>query len=113
MSPRNTPTVNVAAALLALTALSAATACSDDDAGGADTTTAAATTTVTNSGADSGDGVVSREQAEQAALDFIGEGQVTFVTEEDDRGAAWEIEITRPDGSEVDVLIAPDGTVIE
>lgn len=57
-------------------------------------------------------GAVSLEEAEQAALDAIGEGTVTWSGPEDDRGAAWEIEITRPDGSEVDVLIAPDGSVV-
>lgn len=39
-------------------------------------------------------------------------GAVTWSGPEDDRGAAWEIEITRPDGSEIDVLIAPDGSVV-
>ncbi len=58
-------------------------------------------------------GVVSQENAEQAALDAVGEGQVTWVGREDERGAAWEVEITRPDGSEIDVLIAPDGSVID
>lgn len=57
-------------------------------------------------------GAVTREQAEQAALDAVGEGRVTWSGPEDDRGAAWEIEITRPDGSEVDVLVAPDGGII-
>jgi hypothetical protein len=101
-------TPRAATSLLAVAALTAAmAACTNDDDGG---TTTAATTTVP--GAEPSDGVVSQEQAEQAALDLIGEGRVTFVTEEDDRGAAWEIEITRPDGSEIDVLIAPDGSVI-
>ena len=58
-------------------------------------------------------GTVSREQAEQAALEAVGSGQVTWSGPEDDRGAAWEVEITRPDGSEVDVLVAADGTVIK
>ncbi|WP_129677152.1 PepSY domain-containing protein [Candidatus Chloroploca sp. Khr17] len=58
-------------------------------------------------------GVVSREQAAQAALDAVGEGQVTWISREDERGAAWEVEITRPDGSEIDVLVAPDGSIIE
>ena len=111
------------ALFLAGTLIAVTAACTDDDDRGSSSTTAASTTvsgsdtaeatSTTISGAEPGDAVVSREQAEQAALDFIGEGEVTFVTEEDDRGAAWEVEITRPDGSEVDVLIAPDGSVIE
>jgi hypothetical protein len=28
------------------------------------------------------------------------------------RGAAWEIEVTRPDGSEIDVLVAAGGAII-
>lgn len=58
-------------------------------------------------------GVVSRQEASQAALDYIGEGQVTWISREDERGAAWEIEVTRPDGSEVDVLVAADGSIVE
>ena len=58
-------------------------------------------------------GAISRSQAEQAALEAVGSGQVTWSGPENDRGAAWEVEITRPDGSEVDVLVAADGTVIK
>lgn len=58
-------------------------------------------------------GAVSQDVAEKAALAFVGEGRVTWVGPEDDHGAAWEIEITRPNGLEVDVLVAPDGSVIE
>lgn len=60
----------------------------------------------------SNQGQVTREQAERAALAAIGEGRVTWVGAEDDRGAAWEVEITRPDGSEVDVLVAADGSIV-
>jgi uncharacterized membrane protein YkoI len=56
---------------------------------------------------------VTREEAEQIALDSVGSGSVTWSGPEDDRGAAWEVEVTRPDGSEVDVLIAADGTVVK
>ena len=58
-------------------------------------------------------GVVTRQEAEAAALAAVGSGQVTWSGPEDDRGAAWEVEITRPDGSEVDVLVAADGTVVK
>jgi uncharacterized membrane protein YkoI len=57
-------------------------------------------------------GVVSSEEAEQIALAAVGEGTVTWITPEDDRGAAWEVEVTRPNGQEVDVLVAADGTVV-
>ena len=57
-------------------------------------------------------GVVSIEEAEQAALAAVGEGAVTWIGPEDDRGAAWEVEVTRPNGVEVDVLVAADGTVV-
>lgn len=58
-------------------------------------------------------GTVSRGAAEATALAAVGEGRVTWSGPEDDRGAAWEVEITRPDGSEVDVLVAADGTVVK
>jgi len=54
-----------------------------------------------------------QEQAEQAALAAVGEGQVTWSGPEDDRGAAWEVEVTRSDGSEVDVLVAADGSIVK
>jgi hypothetical protein len=63
-------------------------------------------------GGGGGGGTVSRQQAQRAALAAVGEGRVTWSGREDDRGAAWEIEVTRPDGSEVDVLIAADGSVV-
>ena len=58
-------------------------------------------------------GQATREQAEQAALAAVGAGQVTWSGREDDRGAAWEVEVTRPDGSEVDVLVAADGSIVK
>jgi uncharacterized membrane protein YkoI len=57
-------------------------------------------------------GIISQSEAEQAALDALGEGSVTWVEREDERGAAWEIEVTLSDGREIDVLIGPDGSVI-
>ncbi len=66
----------------------------------------------TGGGVGDGDNL-SQRQAEQAALAAVGEGRVTWSGREDERGAAWEIEITRPDGSEVDVLIAADGSVVD
>ena len=125
---RRTEPARTAAAFAAL-ALVVAAGCDDDDESTSATTVAssseisapsetvapAATAPSTGSTLAPGElgGVVSQEAAEQAALEHVGEGSVTWVTPEDDRGAAWEIEITRPDGSEVDVLIAPDGSIID
>jgi uncharacterized membrane protein YkoI len=55
---------------------------------------------------------ITLEQAQQRALDAVGTGRVTDTGLEDDFGATWEVEITRPDGSEVDVYVAADGTVV-
>ncbi len=91
-----------------ITGPSAAPAALVDDtpaAGGGTTTDPGATTPQ--------GGVVDQAVAEQAALAHLGEGQVTWVSPEDDRGAAWEIEVTLPDGREVDVLVDAAGAVIE
>jgi len=58
------------------------------------------------------EGVIDRAAAEQIALEAVGGGQVTWTGREDDLGAAWEIEVTRPDGSEVDVLVDAFGNVV-
>jgi hypothetical protein len=55
---------------------------------------------------------VDQAVAEQAALTYLGQGRVTWVTPEDDRGAAWEVEVTLPNGHEVDVLVDASGQVI-
>jgi len=57
-------------------------------------------------------GLVSRQEAERAAVSAVGGGRVTWVGREDERGAAWEVEVTRADGSEVDVLVAADGSIV-
>jgi hypothetical protein len=59
-----------------------------------------------------GNGVVDQATAEQAALAYLGEGRVTWVSPEDDRGAAWEIEVTLPTGREVDVYVDAAGEVV-
>lgn len=56
--------------------------------------------------------VIDQATAEQVALAHLGEGQVTWVTPEDDRGAAWEVEVTLPSGREVDVLVDANGQVV-
>jgi len=57
-------------------------------------------------------GVISRAEAEAIAVSWVGSGRVTWVEREDDHGAAWEIEVTRPNGSEIDVYVAADGRVL-
>jgi hypothetical protein len=44
------------------------------------------------------------DRATQAALDHVGEGTVTE-TEAGDDGAAYEVEIRRHDGSQVEILL--------
>ncbi|PZC46854.1 MAG: Peptidase propeptide and YPEB domain-containing protein [Chloroflexi bacterium] len=51
------------------------------------------------------------ERASQAALDHIGEGQVTE-TEVDDEESKYEVEITRPDGTQVDVQLDASFNVV-
>lgn len=63
-------------------------------------------------GDESGSGTVTQQEAEEAALAFVGSGRVTFTGPEDARGAAWEVEVTLDDGSEVDVLVDAEGNVI-
>lgn len=45
-----------------------------------------------------------RRKAEAAALKFVGEGRVTD-TEEGDEESYYEVEVTRKDGSQVDVQL--------
>lgn len=52
-----------------------------------------------------------RDRASSAALDAVGEGKVTG-TETDDEEGAYEIEVTRPDGSQVDVHLDKDYQVL-
>jgi uncharacterized membrane protein YkoI len=44
------------------------------------------------------------ERASQAALDYLGEGRVT-ATEIEDEESYYEIEVTRADGSQIDVQL--------
>lgn len=63
-------------------------------------------------GSDRGGEIVDRATAEQAALAYLGEGRVTWASQEDDHGAAWEIEVTLPSGREVDVYVDAAGRVV-
>lgn len=55
---------------------------------------------------------VSKERAGEIAVAHLGEGRVTWSGKEDDRGALWEIEVTRPGGTETDVLVDAQGNVV-
>jgi uncharacterized membrane protein YkoI len=52
-----------------------------------------------------------RDRASNAALEAVGEGKVTG-TETDDEEGAYEVEVTRPDGSQVDVHLDKDFQVL-
>lgn len=45
------------------------------------------------------------ERARAAALAHVGQGRVTGVERESEGGAAWEVEVARPDGSTVEVAL--------
>lgn len=45
------------------------------------------------------------DHAKQAALDATGGGTVNSVETESENGATYEVEVTRPDGSTVDVRL--------
>ena len=51
------------------------------------------------------------DRASQAALDAVGSGKVTG-TEVDDEEGAYEVEVTKPDGSQVDVHLDENFKVI-
>jgi hypothetical protein len=48
------------------------------------------------------------DRAAKAAVDAIGGGRAVGVERDDDDGEAWEVEVVRPDGSEVEVLLTRD-----
>jgi uncharacterized membrane protein YkoI len=52
-----------------------------------------------------------RDQAAEAALEHVGEGRVTE-TEIGDEDAYYEVEVTRDDGSQVDVHLDEDFNVV-
>ena len=53
-----------------------------------------------------------RASAEKAALDHIGSGTVTDLDRSDDSDHAWEVEVTSTDGTDVDVELAADYSVV-
>jgi hypothetical protein len=48
------------------------------------------------------------DRAAKAAVDAIGGGRAVGVERDDDGAAAWEVEVARPDGSEVEVGLTGD-----
>jgi uncharacterized membrane protein YkoI len=52
-----------------------------------------------------------RDRATSAALEAVGEGKVTGAESDDEEGA-YEIEVTRPDGTQVDVHLDKDYRVL-
>jgi hypothetical protein len=51
------------------------------------------------------------DRAKAAALAYVGDGQVVGVEQEGESGA-WEVEITRPDGSTVEVALDQNYEVV-
>ena len=52
------------------------------------------------------------ERAGRAAIEAVGGGKVLDVDRENERGAAWEVEVLREDGTEADVLLDAQFRVI-
>lgn len=65
-------------------------------------------------GEDDGEAVTgpAADRAKAAAVASIPGGKANEVERGDDGGAAWEVEVTRPDGKTVDVLLDTDHRVI-
>ena len=68
----------------------------------------AAGTTAAVAGGDDGDGTVTGPQADRAvaaALEITGGGTANSVERDSEDGATWEVEVTRKDGTTVDVRL--------
>jgi hypothetical protein len=66
-------------------------------------------------GDDEGEGVVrgpGADQAVAAARAAVPGGVVNAVERDSEKGATWEVEMTRPDGSVVDVRLGADYTLV-
>ena len=69
---------------------------------------AAGTTAAVAGGDDDGDGTVTGPQADRAvaaALEITGGGTANAVERDSEDGATWEVEVTRKDGTTVDVRL--------
>jgi uncharacterized membrane protein YkoI len=63
---------------------------------------------VATAGGDDGDATVTGPEADRAiaaALDETSGGRANSVERDSENGATWEVEVTRPDGSTVDVRL--------
>ncbi len=77
-------------------------------AGGAGVTTAMAT-------GDDGDVTITglnAERATEAALDATGGGTANAVERDNENGGTWEVEVTKPNGSTVDVRLDENFAVV-
>lgn len=99
MKPRR-KTFLAAAAVVTLAALGGVALASGDDS--AEDTAEGPDVAITGNAFDA---------ASQAALDYLGEGQVTD-TEVGDEESYYEVEVTRDDGSQVDVQLDEDFNVV-
>ena len=75
----------------------------------------AAGTGVAVAGGDDGEGTVTgpaAERAIEAALTATDGGRANSVERDSEDGAVWEVEVTRPDGSTVDVRLDGDLHVV-
>ena len=52
------------------------------------------------------------DRATAAALDATGGGTANAVERDDENGATWEVEVTKPDGTTVDVRLDSDFEVV-
>jgi hypothetical protein len=68
----------------------------------------AAGTGIAVASGDEGEGTVTGAQADRAtaaALDATGGGTANAVERDSENGATWEVEVTKPDGTTVDVRL--------
>ena len=54
-----------------------------------------------------------RDRVSSAAVDAVGGGKVVDAEASDDRGEAYEVEVRKDDGSEVDVTLDKDLNVVK
>jgi uncharacterized membrane protein YkoI len=52
------------------------------------------------------------DRAEEAALDATGGGTANSVERDGENGATWEVEVTKPDGTTVDVRLDASYAVV-
>ena len=85
-----------------------------DDGSSDDRGTGASGSTADDATSNGGSSAISdseRADAEAAALAEVGTGRITALERSDDRDHAWEVEVTRDDGTEIDVELDADFAV--